>query len=136
MMSDVLDLIRENERLSNVVDKLIMSRIEITADSLDCMNDEQYEIFQPFLDKYYNEENVKKLLIKRIKKAKMEGKEKEEIAIADIIEPFVKKATDDFNKNDYARSCFWGSYFRQLKEACSTDEEFIERVCCLEKELK
>ena len=59
-MSDFLDLVQHNEHLASAVDKLIMSRIEITVDDLDSLDGEHFEIYKSFLDKYVNDENIKK----------------------------------------------------------------------------
>lgn len=134
MKIQLLDLMQNDKEVAEAVDTLIMARLEIKADDLEKMSDEQYEILEPFIDKYYNDNAVKEILEKHIKQGKTEGKEKINIKIADIVEPLINKAIAEFNDNDEARAEFWAIVFEQAFEGKSR-EEFRNMIINLAKEV-
>lgn len=133
MKIQLLDLMQNDKEVAEAVDTLIMARLEIKADDLEKMSDEQYEILEPFIDKYYNDNAVKEILEKHIKQGKTEGKDKINIKIADIVEPLINNAIAEFNDNDEARAAFWAIVFEQAFEGKSR-EEFRNMIINLAKE--
>lgn len=130
---ELLDLIQNDKEVAKAVDILIMTRVEIKADDLEKMSDEQYEILEPFIDKYYNEDAVKEILMKHINQGKAEKKNKIEIRTGDIVEPLINMAIAEFNDNDEARAAFWAVVFEQSFEGKSR-KDFRDLIINLAKD--
>ena len=142
MKIQLLDLMQNDKEVAEAVDTLIMARLEIKADDLEKMSDEQYEILEPFIDKYYNDNAVKEILEKHIKQGKTEGKDKIKEAGKPLIpdlRPTMEEASEALSKTlqEYEEKKRKGDWVdipademteEQLKEAVTELRKYIAEI--------
>ncbi len=126
-MIDLERLMEKDKEVSDAVDILLGSRIELDYENYVTMIEQEDEdllaIVNPFFKKAIDE-----VARKESKKAKNKGRKNFEIRAEDLLEQVLPLAVDAFNDDAWAVASFWTVWLLRIKENSQTEKELREKI--------